>query len=208
MTDVDRRSLAVDLLGRRLPAPVLLAPIGVLSIVHPEGELAAARAAAALGIPFVLSCASSHPLEEVAAAMGDAPRWFQLYWSRDRELNASLVARAERAGFSAIVVTLDTKLLGWRERDLGRGYLPFLRGEGVANYLSDPVFRARLGRPPEEDPAGAAAQFLGLALDPTLSWPDLGFLRERTRLPIVLKGILRADDAVRAVDAGAAAIVV
>ncbi len=208
MTDVGQRSLAVELFGERLPAPVLLAPIGVLSLVHPEGELAAARAAAELGVPYVLSCASSHPIEEVAQAMGDGRRWFQLYWSRDRELNASLVGRAERAGFSAIVVTLDTKILGWRERDLARGYLPFLRGEGVANYLSDPVFRSRLGRPPEEDPAGAAAQFLGLALDPTLAWPDLAHLRERTRLPIVLKGILRAEDAERAVAAGAAAVVV
>src|SRR5262249_22626563 len=155
------------------PAPVLLAPVGVQSIVHPEAELAPARAAAALGIPVVLSTASSRRLEEVAQAMGSAPRWFQLYWPRNRELARSFVSRAEQAGFSAIVVTLDTFLLGWRERDLQLAYLPFLLGEGVGNYFSDPVFRASLKEPPEKDPAAAIQHWASLFSDPALTWSDL-----------------------------------
>src|SRR5262249_45337483 len=108
------RELSVEVLGTRSPAPFFLAPIGVLSIAHPEGELAAARAAASHRIPYVLSTAASHSIEEIADAMGDAPRWFQLYWVSDREVTQSLVSRAAAAGYSAIVVTLDTLLLGWR----------------------------------------------------------------------------------------------
>src|SRR5205823_1977100 len=148
LRDVAERDLSVTVLGQRFPAPVILAPIGVQSILHPEAELAVARAARSLGVPLVLSTLSSVPLEIVAQTLGDVPHWFQLYWPRDEALAASLVTRAERAGYSALVVTLDTYLLGWRERDLQRAYLPFLRGEGLANYLSDPVFRAALPIPP------------------------------------------------------------
>src|SRR5689334_21791634 len=140
LRNVAVRDLSASLFGTVMPAPVLLAPIGVLSIVHPEAELAVACAAAALGLPMVLSTAASRTLEEVAQAMGDSPRWFQLYWPNDRELAASLLRRAETSGYRAIVVTLDTYLLGWRPRDLSRSVLPFLRGEGIANYLTDPVF--------------------------------------------------------------------
>lgn len=209
LTDVDERDLTVDLLGRKLPAPLLLAPVGVLSIVHREGELAVAQAANALGLPYVLSNAASHSLEEVAVAGGDeGPRWFQLYPSRDRDLNASLVHRAEDAGYEALVVTLDTKILGWRDRDLKRAYLPFFKGQGIANYLSDPVFRSRLDEPPEKDPASAAIRYAGLALDPTFSWKDLESLISSTRLPVLLKGVLRPEDALRAVDLGVRGIVV
>ena len=138
-----------------MPAPLLLAPVGVQSIVHPDAELAVGRAAAALGLTAILSTAASNTIEDVAEAMGQASRWYQLYWPKDRELAASFVARAERAGYGAIVVTLDTWMLGWRPRDLQNAYLPFLKGEGIANYLSDPVFRAALERPPEEDPGAA-----------------------------------------------------
>jgi isopentenyl diphosphate isomerase/L-lactate dehydrogenase-like FMN-dependent dehydrogenase len=157
---------------------------------------------------MVLSTASSRSLEEVAEAQGDAPRWFQLYWPRDPDLAASLLGRAERAGYGAIVVTLDTWMLAWRPRDLELAYLPFLQGEGIANYLSDPVFRATLPTPPEEDMAGAVRHFLSVFSDPSVTWTGLSFLRENTRLPIVLKGILHPDDARRAVDHGVDGILV
>src|SRR5438093_8852022 len=145
------RDLSVEVLGTSSPFPFFLAPIGVLSIAHPDGELAAARAAAALRIPFVLSSAASHSLEEVADAVGDAPRWFQLYWVNDREICESFVRRAEAAGYAAIVVTLDTLTLGWRPRDLSNAYLPFLSGQGCAQFFTDPVFCSRLAKPPADD---------------------------------------------------------
>jgi isopentenyl diphosphate isomerase/L-lactate dehydrogenase-like FMN-dependent dehydrogenase len=202
------RDLRVELFGRKLAAPVLLGPVGVLSILHPEAEIAMAKAAASAGIPFVLSSASSRPMEMVAKAAGDSPRWFQLYWSKDRSINKSFMARAEAAGYSAIVVTLDTTLLGWRERDLQRAYLPFLMGEGVANYLSDPAFRASLPAPPEENPRAAIQHFLGVFSDASLTWDDVAFLRGNTRLPLVLKGIVRPDDALKALEAGADGVIV
>jgi L-lactate dehydrogenase (cytochrome) len=208
LRDVSQRDLGTTLLGTDMPAPLLLAPVGVQSIVHPEAEVAVARAAAATGVPMVLSTASSRSLEEVAEALGGSPRWFQLYWPGDPDLAASLLGRAERAGYGAIVVTLDTWLLAWRPRDLEVAYLPFLHGEGIANYLSDPVFRAALAAPPEEDMAGAVGHFLEVFSDPSVTWAGLSFLRENTRLPIVLKGILHPDDARRAVDHGVDGILV
>jgi lactate 2-monooxygenase len=202
LRDVSERDLSTSVLGTAMPAPVMLAPVGVQSIVHPEGELAAARAAAAVGLPFILSTAASHSIEQVAEAMGDAKRWYQLYWPRERELAASFVARAEAAGYAAIVLTLDTWFLGWRPRDLANAYLPFLKGEGVANYFSDPVFRAALDKPPEEDPGPAIGHWAYQFANPTVTWSDLQWLREQTSLPIVLKGIVHAEDARRAVDAG------
>jgi lactate 2-monooxygenase len=208
LRDVSRRDLSVELFGTRLPAPVLLAPIGVQSIVHPEAELAVARAAASVGVPMVLSTAASNTMEDVAAALGDTPRWFQLYWPRDRELAASLLRRAEEAGYSAVAVTLDTWLLGWRPRDLAQAYLPFMRGEGVANYFSDPVFLAGLERSPEEDLGAAVLRLGAVYSDPSVTWEDLAFLRETTRLPILLKGILHPDDGRLAVDAGMDGVIV
>jgi lactate 2-monooxygenase len=208
LRDVSERDLATNVLGTPLPAPVLLAPIGVQSIVHPDAELAVGRAAAAHGLPAILSTASSNTLEDVAAAMGDANRWYQLYWPRQRELAASFVARAADAGYGAIVVTLDTWLLGWRPRDLQNGYLPFLKGEGVANYFSDPVFRAALERPPEEDPEPAIGHWAYQFANPSVAWADLAWLREQTGLPIVLKGIIHAEDARRALDAGVDGLIV
>jgi lactate 2-monooxygenase len=202
------RDLSVEVLGTRSPLPFFLAPIGVLSIAHPEGEVAAARAAAALGVPFILSTAASHSIEEVAEAGGDAPRWFQLYWVRDQEITASLVSRAAAAGYSAIVVTLDTLTLGWRPRDLRNAYLPFITGEGCAQFFSDPVFRARLATPPEEDVVGAAVAMLATFPNLGLTWDDLAWLRARTDLPLLVKGVLTGEDARRALDAGVDGIVV
>src|SRR3954470_5570597 len=208
LRDVSQRDLSCEVLGTPMPGPVLLAPVGVQSIVHPDGELASARAAASAGVPFVASTASSFTLEEIAQAAGDAPRWFQLYWPRGEELAASLVRRAEAAGYGAIVVTLDTWLLGWRPRDLQLAYLPFLQSIGIANYLADPVFRAALAAPPEDDPQAAVGHFVGVFSNPGVTWDDLEFLRGTTDLPILLKGVLHPADAARALDHGVDGLIV
>jgi lactate 2-monooxygenase len=206
LTGNSERDITVEILGTKSPAPFLLAPIGVLSIAHPEGELAVARAAASTGVPIVLSSAASHSIEEVAEF--DPPRWFQLYWVNDRQVTASLVERAEAAGYTTLVVTVDTLSLGWRDRDLRRAYLPFLGGEGCAQFFSDPVFRSRLDQPPEEDTLAAAARMLGMFPNLDLGWDDLAWLRERTQLPLLVKGILTGEDAVRARGCGVDGIVV
>ncbi len=208
LRDVATRDLSTTLLGTEMPAPLILAPIGVQKVVHPDGELATARAAAGLGVPMIASTASHFTLEEIAAAGGDAPRWFQLYWPNDRDLAASFVGRAEAAGYGAIVLTVDTFIPGWKPRDLQQAWLPFLNGMGVANYFQDPVFRAALEQTPEEDPGAATGHFLGVQANPALSWDDLEWLRERTELPIVIKGIQHPDDALEAARRGIEGIVV
>jgi lactate 2-monooxygenase len=202
------RDLSVEVLGTRSAAPFLLAPIGVLSIVHPEGELAAARAAAATGVPFLLSSAASHSIEQVAEAIGDASRWFQLYWVSDRKIAESFVRRAEAAGYGAIVVTLDTLVLGWRPRDLANTYLPFVQGEGCAQFFTDPVFRSYLAAPPEKDVRSAAALMLSTFPNLGLTWDDLDWLRGVTELPLLVKGVLTAEDALEATKRGVDGIVV
>ncbi|MFJ3407014.1 alpha-hydroxy-acid oxidizing protein [Promicromonospora sp. NPDC090134] len=273
MVDVGERSLSTTLLGRELPAPVLFAPVGALELAvqHQRGSRAAAprnaepalaRAARDLGLPVVISSQASTPMEDTAAALGDSPRWFQLYWSSDDALVESFVSRAEAGGCEAIVVTLDTHVLGWRTADLDLGYLPFARAEGIAQYLSDPVFRglveARVegaasasGAAPSgaagpgadaddatssDRPTAAAVRsllsmarhhpgptlrnltqpharaavetFLEVFSRSTLTWADLAWLRERTTLPILVKGIQHPDDARAALDHGADGIVV
>jgi lactate 2-monooxygenase len=200
------RDLSVDVLGLRSPAPFLLAPLGVLSIAHEEAELGVAKAAASSGVPIVLSSAATHSLEEVAES--GAPRWFQLYWVSDREICASFVKRAEDAGYGAIVVTLDTLTLGWRPRDLRNAYLPFLKGEGCGQFFSDPVFLSRLAKPPEEDMLTAAATMLATFPNIGLTWDDLDWLRAQTSLPVLVKGVLTADDAQLALDHGADGMIV
>lgn len=237
LNDVSTRDLSVELFGRTHRAPVLLAPIGVLEMAHPLADRAVARAAAREGVGYVFSNQASVAMEECAAAMGDAPRWFQLYWSSDDEVVRSLVSRAENCGCEAIVVTLDTTLLGWRPRDLDLAYLPFLRGLGLAQYLSDPVFRTKIpARPPETGfrPKGlgivgtalslrrkgrehdltlqqmraAVAHFTATYSRLDLNWSDIARLREMTKLPILLKGLRRPDDAALAVKHGVDGIVV
>jgi lactate 2-monooxygenase len=208
LTGNSERDISVEVLGTTSPAPFLLAPIGVLSIAHAEGELAAARAAAATGVPMVLSSAASHSIEEVAEAMGGAQRWFQLYWVNDRDVAVSLVERAEAAGYGAIVVTLDTLTLGWRPRDLSKAYLPFVTGEGCAQFFSDPVFRSKLDRPPEEDVLAAAVAMLATFPNLGLTWDDLAWLRDRTKLSLLVKGVLTGEDALRARECGVDGIVV
>jgi lactate 2-monooxygenase len=200
------RDISVEVLGTRSPAPFLLAPIGVLSIAHEEAEVGVARAAASSGVPMLLSSAATHTIEDVAET--GAPRWFQLYWVNDRDICASFVRRAEEAGYGAIVVTLDTLTLGWRPRDLRHAYLPFLDGEGCGQFFSDPVFRARLDQPPEEDVLAAAAMMLATFPNLGLVWDDLDWLRGQTRLPLLVKGVLTADDARRALDHGCDGVIV
>jgi lactate 2-monooxygenase len=200
------RDISVEVLGLRSPAPFLLAPIGVLSIAHEAGEAGVARAAASSGVPMVLSSASTHSLEEIAET--NAPRWFQLYWVNDREICASFVQRAEAAGYGAIVVTLDTLTLGWRPRDLRHAYLPFLQGQGCGQFFSDPVFRSRLDRTPDEDMLTAAATMLATFPNLGLEWADLEWLRGRTALPILVKGVLTEEDAREALAHGVDGIIV
>jgi lactate 2-monooxygenase len=208
LRDVSGRDLGVDVLDLRLRAPVMLAPIGVQGILHKEGELAVAQAARSLGVPMVLSTVSSYPMEEVATALGDTPRWFQLYWPRDDELAASFIQRAEQAGYGAIVVTLDTYLLAWRERDIQNAYLPFFHGDGLANYFSDPIFQRAVGGDVRSNLVRALEYFGQIFSDPSRTWDDLGRLCQSTRLPVVVKGVLHPDDARRAVDCGVAGMIV
>ncbi|MGZ3148002.1 lactate 2-monooxygenase [Lentzea chajnantorensis] len=208
LTDATERHLGVTVLGTELPAPVMLAPVGVQSILHPDGELATARAAAELGVPMVLSTASSHTIEEVAEASGAGPRWYQLYWPNDQDVCASLLERAKKAGYTALVVTLDTWTLAWRPHDLDQAYLPFLRGVGTAIPFSDPAFRAGLAKSPEEDLPMAILRWVQLFTGTDKSWDRLAFLREHWDGPIVLKGIQHPDDARKAVESGMDGVVV
>jgi lactate 2-monooxygenase len=242
LRDVSARETSVELFGRRLAAPLLLAPVGVLELAHPEADLAAARAAAAEGVPMIFSNQASTPMEACAEAMGDGPRWFQLYWSTSNELVESFVGRAEACGCEAIVLTLDTTIPGWRTADLDLAYLPFLRGKGIAQYTSDPVFQrlveadsgAAPTPPPRPSPRAlgtliqlvrshpdrfwpalrsgrarkAVERFVQIYSRPSLTWDDLPFLRERTQLPILLKGILDPDDAKKALDHGMDGVIV
>ena len=254
LRDVSSRDLAIDFLGVRRPTPLLLAPLGVMELAHPEADLAVARAAASLGVPYTLSNQASVPMERVRDAAPTGSRLFQLYWSASDELNASLLRRAEASGCEAIVVTLDTHLLGWRTRDLDLAYLPFTRAMGIAQYTSDPVFqqlvreRSRASAAAASGGTDAAAEpappvrltpkavaagvriarkgavltgstsmrdnlrsplpraavetFLDVFSTPAVTWDDLAKARQWTSLPIILKGIVHPDDAIRALDAG------
>jgi lactate 2-monooxygenase len=208
MRAVGDRSLRTEVLDTEMPAPVMLAPIGVQTLVHPEGERASAAAAGAHRVPIVVSTASATPLEEIAEANGDSPRWYQLYWPGDDELTTSLVRRAEEAGYGALVVTVDNFIPGWKPRDLQHAYLPFLEGIGIAQFTSDPVFRAALEKTPEEDIGAAVGHYIGVFVNPDQTWERLAFLRETTSLPILLKGILHPDDAREAVRRGIDGIIV
>ncbi|MEO6885023.1 MAG: lactate 2-monooxygenase [Jatrophihabitantaceae bacterium] len=208
LTDATERDLTTTVLGATLRAPVITAPVGVQSIVHPEAELAAARVAAELGLAMTLSTVSSFTLEQVAEANGDGLRWFQLYWPNDEQVCLSMLARAKAAGFTALFVTLDTWMLGWRPHDLDNAYLPFLTGEGLANYFTDAAFLAPLDKSPSDDLPAALMRWLPMFTGTDHTWDNVAFLREHWDGPIVLKGIQHIDDARRAVDTGVDGIVV
>jgi lactate 2-monooxygenase len=202
------RDPSVEFCGMRFPTPLLLAPIGVIGLCAQDGhgDLAVARAAAETGVPMIASTLSVDPLEDVAAEFGDTPGFFQLYTPNDRGLAESFVSRAEAAGFSALVVTLDTWTLGWRPRDVALASFPQLAGHCLANYTSDPIFREQLAVTPEEDLRAAALHWSGLFGNPTLTWDDLPWLRSLTSMPLILKGICHPEDVRRAIAGGADAI--
>jgi isopentenyl diphosphate isomerase/L-lactate dehydrogenase-like FMN-dependent dehydrogenase len=228
------RNLETTLFGVKLPSPVILAPVGVQGILHKDGELATARAAGKVGVPMVMSTASTRSIEAVAKANGDGHRWYQLYWPRNNEVTLSLLRRAKAAGFTALVLTLDTFLIGWRPHDLETAYLPFIAGVGAQVGTSDPVFMQRMGvpvRPDESIPfpldldafrkrlaAGDEDALLKLKLGSGWlqeansgrfrTWEDLAFLRESWDGPIVLKGVQTVEDAHSAMDARMDGIVV
>ncbi|MCL6454307.1 MAG: alpha-hydroxy-acid oxidizing protein [Alicyclobacillus sp.] len=208
LRNVADRDLSIQLLGVRYPLPFLFAPIGVQSILHPDAEAAPARVAARHGVPFIVSTVSSLSMEQIAHEMGDAPRWFQLYPGKDPAIVDSFVHRAEAAGYGALVVTVDTTMLGWRMSDLRNAYLPFLQGEGIANFRTDPVFQSRLATRPEDDPAAAVEAFLDVYVNPAFTWSDLRRIRNTTRLPMLIKGITHPEDARMALDAGADGVIV
>jgi len=242
LRNVGERDTSITLFDCKLPSPFLLAPIGVLEMVHKKADVAVARVAAEMGVPYIFSNQASRPMEECAQVMQQSPRWFQLYWSKSNELVASFVRRAEACGCSAIVVTLDTTLLGWRTRDLELAYLPFLEGKGIAQYTSDPVFLKMLEQPDDAPdmkrritpktlqglismvnhypgrgfvkkllsgkPIKAVRTFVSTYSNPCTTWEDLVYLRTCTKLPIVLKGILHPDDAIKAIDCGMDGIIV
>ncbi len=223
-----------------LPAPFLLAPIGVLELAHPIADLAVARAAATCGVPMVISNQASHPMEDIAKQLGDSPRAFQLYYSKSQELSRSFIRRAEAIDCMALVVTLDTTMLGWRQRDLGLGYSPFLHGKGIAQYYSDPVFQnlpdpeeTTTVKPPltpklissllqlnNRIPGGfvnnlfskkglrTVRKFTSVFSNPGMNWDDIQRIREWTKLPVYLKGILRTDDAIKAVESGVDGVII
>jgi isopentenyl diphosphate isomerase/L-lactate dehydrogenase-like FMN-dependent dehydrogenase len=243
LRNVSSRDLSVELFGHSYPFPVIAGPIGVLELAHADADLGIASAAAALGVPYVASNQASVPLEETFASAPGAPHWFQLYWSSSDELVESLIARAEKAGAEAIVITLDTHMLGWRPRDLDIAYLPFAHGMGIAQYTSDPVFqrlvseRIAANLPSEtprvngtvlrtlldmtrhypgsfatnfrsKGPRTAVDVFLEVFSRSSLTWENLAFVRSRTKLPILLKGIQHPDDAELAISHGADGVIV
>jgi len=244
LRDVSSRELSVSLLGMRLPAPLLVAPIGAAGLVRRGADEMVGAAASAVGLPYILSSQGSSPMEATARAMGDGSRWYQLYWSTDEALVDSFIGRAEAMGASALVVTLDTTMLGWRPQDLNRGSLPFARGIGIAQYTSDARFRELVRERVDAGPApgprprptpgavrtlasmarelpggfvdnvrsphtrAAVETFLAIYSKPSLSWDDLATLRSRTRLPVLLKGVLHPDDALRAVELGVSGLLV
>jgi lactate 2-monooxygenase len=203
LVDTAQRDLSVELFGLRMPSPIFMSPIGVTGLCAQDGhgDIAAARAAAATGVAFVGSTLMNDKMETVAEALGDTPGFFQLYTPRDKAVAQSLVSRAEKAGYKAIIVTLDTWVTGWRPRDLNASNFPQLRGHVLVNYFTDPVFRSLLEKPPEDDPTAAIRKWAEL-FGMVITWADLPWLRSLTKLPLLLKGICHPDDARRALDAG------
>lgn len=207
LVDTRVRDLSVEVFGKRYPSPLMMSPIGVIGVCAQDGhgDLATARAAGIAGVPMIASTLMNDPLEAVAQALGGGDAFFQLYTPKDRDLATSFVRRAEAAGYRGIVVTLDTWITGWRPRDLNDSNFPQLRGVALANYFSDPHFRAQLKAPPEQDPA-AAVQAWATVFGQTVTWDDLTWLRSLTKLPLIVKGIQHPDDARRAIDTGVDAV--
>ena len=200
--DVSRVDMSTAVLGQPVSAPILVAPMAFQQMAHEEGERATVQGTGRFGSVYILSTISNVPMEQVCAA-ATGPVWFQLYVDRDRDLALGLIRRAEKAGCKALVLTVDTPRIGNRESDVRDRFvmpadlrLPNLRHDGVALTQAS------------EAPGSALARFAADSLDPSLTWKDLEWFASQTSLPVVAKGIVRADDAQRAVDHGASAVVV
>ncbi|KAF3764885.1 FMN-dependent alpha-hydroxy acid dehydrogenase [Cryphonectria parasitica EP155] len=209
------RDLSIKLFGQTYPSPVVMAPIGVMGAYHEDREVGVAAACAELGVPFTLSTASTSSIEEVAEASGEgSARWFQLYWPNDEEFTASILSRAKNNGYTVLVVTLDTFTMSWRPLDLDAGFLPFVKGQGVQVGFSDPVFRRKFaemsdGETPEDNQFLASQMFIADVFSGNAhSWEDLKVLKKYWDGPIVLKGILSAQDARLALEHGMDGVIV
>ncbi|HEY9577915.1 MAG TPA: alpha-hydroxy-acid oxidizing protein, partial [Pseudobacillus sp.] len=205
LSDVSDADMSVTLFGRTYERPFLLAPIGMQKLAHPEGELASVRAAASLNIPFILSTVASHSIEEVAHAAPTGSKWFQLYWSNNERVSFSMVERAEKAGYEAIVITVDTVRPGFRDTDIRSEFSPLAKGLGKANYISDPAFMKSLKN---SDEVSVAAAIMENIQSLSLHWKHIAKLKERTKLPILLKGILHPEDARTALEYGVDGLIV
>ena len=234
LRDVTLRSTRVSLFGKEYDSPILAAPIGVQGIAHPDKELATARACLAQEVPMILSTAATVSIEEAAVANGSGERWYQLYWPKTDAITVSLLNRAQKAGYTTLVVTLDTFVLGWRSRDLDRSYLPFLWGEGTQIGFSDPVFNESFNRLPPSGIADLGTLF-GKMSNPIhalkllyyartikksqawlaemnsatfMDWSKLELIKKNWNGPILLKGIQSVEDARSAIDYGMDGIIV
>ncbi|AST89775.1 alpha-hydroxy acid oxidase [Sutcliffiella cohnii] len=204
LRDVSKIDMSINLFGKQLPTPLILAPVGVLKMVNEMGDLAVVKAAETFNLPFIQSTVSSFSIEEVSQASSN-PKWFQLYWSKNLDVTFNMVNRAEQAGYEAIVLTIDTVTLGWRESDLHHGFSPLANGYGQGIWESDTAFLSSLRD-------GSQNAMIEGIIDninfPSLQWQHIVELKKRTHLPIILKGILHPDDALLALQYGVDGIIV
>ena len=205
LTDVSEPDTSIELFGKKHPTPFLFAPVGMNQMAHERGELAVVNAAQRLGMPYIQSTVSSYSLEEVAEAAPAHTKWFQLYWSTNEEIAYSMAARAENAGFEAIVLTVDTVMLGWREEDVRNQFSPLKLGLARGNYMNDPIFTASLK---DESFESYIEGVLANIFHPTLNWENVRELKSRLRVPLLIKGILHPEDARLAIEAGVDGIIV
>ena len=205
LTDVSEPDTSIELFGKKHPTPFLFAPVGMNQMAHERGELAVVNAAQRLGMPYIQSTVSSYSLEEVAEAAPAHTKWFQLYWSTNEEIAYSMAARAENAGFEAIVLTVDTVMLGWREEDVRNQFSPLKLGLARGNYMNDPIFTASLK---DESFESYVEGVLANIFHPTLNWENVRELKSRLRVPLLIKGILHPEDARLAIEAGVDGIIV
>ncbi|WP_053360802.1 alpha-hydroxy-acid oxidizing protein [Bacillus sp. FJAT-27251] len=206
LNDVSSVDMSISIFGRRYRSPFLLAPVGMQGLAHEDGEKATAKAAESMEVPLIVSTVSTYSLEEIAAAAPAGPKWFQLYFSSSNPaLSYSMVERAEKAGYEAIVITVDTVMVGWRETDMRNQFSPLSQGYGTGNYIHDPVFMDSL---PNHDQETIIAGILENVQHPTLTWKEVAEVKKRTRLPVLLKGILHPEDAAMALECGVDGIIV
>ena len=205
LNDLSNLDTSIELFGKKHPTPLLFAPVGMNKIAHEDGELAVVRAAAKLQMPYIQSTVSSYSMEQIAQAAPNHAKWFQLYWSTNEAISFSMVERAEKAGFEAIVLTVDTVMLGWREHDVRNQFSPLKNGFARGNYESDPVFMSTLH---DDSPEAFIEAQLANIYHPTLNWGNVRELKQRTKLPVLLKGILHPEDAKLALEVGIDGIIV